>query len=118
MTTSMEWFRILGRLLEGVTASSTFDASQETVAKILKRHGYQTGMVGKWDLPANPGETGFDYFVYKPGRAVLTTTPIITSAIPAWAARWWKKRGMRDMSRTMLWTLRSKGSSSLRSRFS
>ncbi|MHB1957731.1 MAG: sulfatase family protein [Acidobacteriaceae bacterium] len=45
----------------------TFDASQETIAKIFKRNGYQTGMVGKWHLPANPGETGFDYFVYKQG---------------------------------------------------
>ncbi len=45
----------------------TFDASQETMAKIFKRHGYQTGMVGKWHLPANPGETGFDYFVFKNG---------------------------------------------------
>jgi arylsulfatase A-like enzyme len=56
-----------GETTEGVTASSTFDASQETVAKILKRHGYQTGMVGKWHLPVNPAETGFDYFVYKTG---------------------------------------------------
>jgi arylsulfatase A-like enzyme len=50
---------------EGVTVSSTFDASQETLPKILKRHGYQTGLVGKWHLPANPGEVGFDYFVFK-----------------------------------------------------
>ena len=56
-----------GESTQGVTASSTFDASQETLPKILKRNGYQTGMVGKWHLPANPGETGFDYFVYKPG---------------------------------------------------
>lgn len=44
-----------------------FDASQETIARIFKRHGYQTGMVGKWHLPANPGEVGFDYFVFKRG---------------------------------------------------
>ncbi|HEV2274191.1 MAG TPA: sulfatase [Acidobacteriaceae bacterium] len=44
-----------------------FEASQETLPKILKRHGYQTGTVGKWHLPANPGEVGFDYFVYKEG---------------------------------------------------
>jgi len=47
--------------------SPTFDATQETFPKILKRAGYQTGMVGKWHLPANPGECGFDYFVYKNG---------------------------------------------------
>jgi arylsulfatase A-like enzyme len=44
-----------------------FDEAQQTVPKILKQNGYQTGMVGKWHLPANPGKTGFDYFVYKEG---------------------------------------------------
>jgi arylsulfatase A-like enzyme len=47
--------------------SPTFDPSQETMPKILKRYGYQTGIVGKWHLPANPGEVGFDYFVFKDG---------------------------------------------------
>ena len=56
-----------GETTEGVTAAATFDPAQETLPKILKRNGYQTGMVGKWHLPANPGETGFDYFVYKNG---------------------------------------------------
>lgn len=51
----------------GVTASSVFDESQETLPKILKRNGYQTGVVGKWHLPANPGRVGFDYYVYKNG---------------------------------------------------
>ncbi|SPE31345.1 Mucin-desulfating sulfatase (N-acetylglucosamine-6-sulfatase) [Candidatus Sulfotelmatomonas gaucii] len=44
-----------------------FDTAQETFPKILKRHGYQTGMVGKWHLPVNPAKTGFDYFMYKEG---------------------------------------------------
>lgn len=50
-----------------------FDPSQETFPKILKRHGYKTGMVGKWHLnsgpgkPSNPGEAGFDYFAFKMG---------------------------------------------------
>ncbi len=44
-----------------------FDPAQETFPKILKRAGYQTGTVGKWHLPVNPGEVGFDYFVYKNG---------------------------------------------------
>jgi len=44
-----------------------FDPAQETIATILKRNGYQTGMVGKWHLPVNPAKTGFDYFVYKEG---------------------------------------------------
>ncbi|MGC2299344.1 MAG: sulfatase [Acidobacteriaceae bacterium] len=44
-----------------------FDPSQETFPKVLKRHGYQCGTVGKWHLPVNPAKTGFDYFVYKEG---------------------------------------------------
>ncbi len=44
-----------------------FDEAQMTIAKLLKQSGYQTGLVGKWHLPANPGKTGFDYFVYKEG---------------------------------------------------
>lgn len=44
-----------------------FDSAQETFPKILKRHGYQTGMVGKWHLPVNPAKAGFDYFMYKNG---------------------------------------------------
>lgn len=50
-----------------------FDPSQETFPKILKRAGYKTGIAGKWHLksepgkPANPGEAGFDYFVFKEG---------------------------------------------------
>ena len=48
-------------------SSRTSIPAQETFPKILKRHGYQTGMVGKWHLPVNPAKTGFDYFVYKEG---------------------------------------------------
>ena len=48
-------------------APPKFDPAQETIAKILKREGYQTGMVGKWHLPVNPAKAGFDYFVYKDG---------------------------------------------------
>jgi len=51
---------------DGVTHPS-FDAAQEMMPKILKRHGYQTGTVGKWHLPANPGDCGFDYFIFKRG---------------------------------------------------
>jgi arylsulfatase A-like enzyme len=61
-----------GGTTRGVT-SSTFDATQETFAKILKQNGYKTGIVGKWHLenkdgsPSNPGVAGFDYFVFKNG---------------------------------------------------
>jgi arylsulfatase A-like enzyme len=56
----------------GMTRSS-FDATQETFAKILQQNGYKTGIVGKWHLenkdgtPSNPGTAGFDYFVFKNG---------------------------------------------------
>jgi arylsulfatase A-like enzyme len=52
---------------------SFFDPKQQTFAKILQKAGYKTGMVGKWHLvsepgkPSNPGEAGFDYFVFKEG---------------------------------------------------
>jgi len=52
---------------------SYFDPSQQTFAQMLKKDGYQTGMVGKWhlvsepDTPSNPGVAGFDYFVFKRG---------------------------------------------------
>lgn len=51
---------------DGVTHPS-FDSSQEMMSKVFKRNGYQTGMVGKWHLPANPGDCGFDYFIFKRG---------------------------------------------------
>lgn len=44
-----------------------FDPAQETYPKILKRHDYQTGLVGKWHLPINPADAGFDYFMFKQG---------------------------------------------------
>jgi arylsulfatase A-like enzyme len=51
----------------GGETNPTFDPSQETLPKILKKNGYQTGIIGKWHLPANPGECGFDSFIFKRG---------------------------------------------------
>lgn len=57
----------------GGQTHSFFDPSQQTFPQILRRNGYQTGMVGKWhlvsepDKPSNPGVAGFDYFVFKRG---------------------------------------------------
>jgi arylsulfatase A-like enzyme len=49
-------------------APPRFDVSLPMLPKILRQHGYQTGMVGKWHLePATPAQAGFDYFVYKTG---------------------------------------------------
>jgi arylsulfatase A-like enzyme len=61
-----------GNTTNGQT-NSTFDPTQETFAQLLQRAGYKTGLVGKWHLvsgkgqPSNPGEAGFDYFVFKRG---------------------------------------------------
>lgn len=44
-----------------------FAEEQQTFPKIMRENGYQTGMVGKWHLKANPAHTGFDYFSYKRG---------------------------------------------------
>jgi arylsulfatase A-like enzyme len=44
-----------------------FDPNQETFPKIMKRYGYQTGLVGKWHIRANPAKCGFDYFIFKRG---------------------------------------------------
>ena len=50
-----------------------YPPDQQTFPKLLKKAGYQTGMVGKWHLhqkdgsPINPSEVGFDYFSFKEG---------------------------------------------------
>ena len=61
-----------GGTTRGVT-DCYFYPNQETVASILKKNGYETGIVGKWHLvnkdgsALNPGLVGFDYFVFKNG---------------------------------------------------
>lgn len=51
----------------GEQPPTRFDPGQETFARILKRNGYQTALAGKWHLWADPGETGFDSFLFKRG---------------------------------------------------
>lgn len=48
-------------------SASTFDPKQQNIAHILKANGYNTALAGKWHLPANPGEVGFDRYLYKQG---------------------------------------------------
>lgn len=43
-----------------VRNGNTFNGGQQTVAKLLRKAGYQTAVVGKWHLKSEP--TGFDYF--------------------------------------------------------
>ena len=45
---------------------STFNGSQQTVAKLLQEGGYQTAIVGKWHLISDP--QGFDYWNIVPGQ--------------------------------------------------
>jgi len=45
-----------------------FDTSQQTFPKILKTAGYETAMVGKWHLKAEPDY--FDYWEVLPGQGV------------------------------------------------
>lgn len=43
-----------------VRNGNTFNGDQQNVAKLLKKTGYQTAVVGKWHLKTEP--TGFDYW--------------------------------------------------------
>lgn len=44
-----------------------FHASQPMLGRLMQKRGYLTGTVGKWHLPIDPGQLGFDYFTYKNG---------------------------------------------------
>jgi arylsulfatase A-like enzyme len=53
--------------LNGYTRNEgAFDGSQQTVAKLLQKAGYQTAIVGKWHLGSDP--TGFDYWEILQGQ--------------------------------------------------
>ena len=44
----------------------TFDGSQQTFPKLLRKAGYETAIVGKWHLESLP--TGFDHWEILPGQ--------------------------------------------------
>ena len=80
------------------TNKETFDGSQQTFSKLLRKAGYQTALFGKWHLKSSP--TGFDswevlrgqgpyynpLFLTKKGRKKITgyTTNIITDRTLNW----------------------------------
>jgi len=52
----------------------TFDGSQQTVSKLLRKAGYQTAVVGKWHLRSVP--TGFDYYNVLVGQGPYYNPPM------------------------------------------
>ena len=73
LTGTYPWRNKNAKILPG-TAPLLIDTTQMTVAKVLKRKGYKTGIVGKWHLglgngqvdwnshiKPGPNEVGFDY---------------------------------------------------------
>jgi len=57
-------------------STCVFDFSQQTFPKLLQEAGYQTAMVGKLHLEANP--TGFDYWEIVPGQGDYYNPRFIT----------------------------------------
>ena len=52
--------------INGVTMFNRFDSARLTVARLLQRAGYHTGMIGKWHLGSDP--VGFDRWEILPGQ--------------------------------------------------
>ena len=55
----------------------TFDGSQQTFPKLLRKAGYTTAVIGKWHLRSTP--TGFDYFDVLIGQGPYYNPPMKTT---------------------------------------
>ena len=64
--------------LNGVTMFNRFDGSRMTVAQLLQRGGYYTGMIGKWHLGSDPA--GFDRWEILPGQGAYFDPVMYTAA--------------------------------------
>ncbi len=58
---------------------STFDGTQQTVAKILHANGYTTAVIGKWHLISDP--QGFDYWNVVPGQGSYNNPDFIENGV-------------------------------------
>jgi len=58
-----------------VRNGNTFNGSQQTFPKLMRKAGYETAMVGKWHLKSAP--TGFDYHQVLIGQGPYYNPPMI-----------------------------------------
>jgi arylsulfatase A-like enzyme len=63
--------------INGVTVFNRFDSNRLTVATLLQRGGYHTGMIGKWHLGSDPA--GFDRWEILPGQGVYPDPVLYTA---------------------------------------
>ena len=68
-----------------VRNGNTFDGSQQTFPKLLRKAGYQTAVIGKWHLKSTP--QGFDYFDVLQGQGPYYNPPMLRGGIEAEATR-------------------------------